>query len=314
VIHNIWLSRISAERKIVPYCRLIEALLRKKGAITNQSAGIAKRYTPYTLGTLGSNWVTLETETQYIVMNTAKTRKWTVLKNRHLEDSDSEDEGEEEEEGAEDDEMDEDEREDVGEGEVGAGTDQYVASEFVSDPPYSTGGSQFSFPDHGFEYGWAYQGSVQDVVRATRPSDYQRWSRDTRTMFDYQVGMAASQERSTKRQHDEDANWHRAHAYAYQQEVNFRYEDDRHRRMHNQWLNGQEIIPDPPIVDYASLPPFDGSVTYPTPPLHHSPWIDPRQESSSSSSQQAPQDGAFGFGEFNDTFTQIFGPPQPRYY
>ncbi|MFS7949544.1 hypothetical protein Hanom_Chr06g00572841 [Helianthus anomalus] len=52
-------------------------------------------------------------------------------------------------------------------------------------------------------------------------------------------------------------------------------------------------------------------------------WVDPCQrEGMQASNQQAGEgggegsssSGAFGFGEFSDMTTSIFGPPQPRYY
>ncbi|MFS7968177.1 hypothetical protein Hanom_Chr09g00794441 [Helianthus anomalus] len=43
----------------------------------------------------------------------------------------------------------------------------------------------------------------------------------------------------------------------------------------NAWHARQPVFADPPIVDYPTLPPYDGSVTYPTPQLHHSQCVDP---------------------------------------
>ncbi|KAJ0615759.1 hypothetical protein HanIR_Chr02g0082911 [Helianthus annuus] len=105
--------------------------------------------------------------------------------------------------------------------------------------------------------------------------------------------------------------------------MNNRYLDDRNLRMHDDWHAGRPVVADPPIVDYSTLPPYDGSVSYPTPPLHHSMWVDPHQsEGRQVPSQQARGEGgegssgsgAFGFREFSEMMTSIFGPPQPRYY
>ncbi|MFS7905639.1 hypothetical protein Hanom_Chr01g00050041 [Helianthus anomalus] len=89
--------------------------------------------------------------------------------------------------------------------------------------------------------------------------------------------------------------------------------------MHDTWHAGQPVISDPLIVDYSTLQPYDGSVTYPTPPLHHSQWVDPHTSMGTQQAvQECDQDGsssdAFGFGEFSEMMTSIFGPPQPRYY
>ncbi|MFS7938517.1 hypothetical protein Hanom_Chr05g00440631 [Helianthus anomalus] len=76
-------------------------------------------------------------------------------------------------------------------------------------------------------------------------------------------------------------------------------------------------------MDYSTLPAYDGTVSYPTPPLHHSIWLYPCQaEGMQAPSQQVGEGGdeggssggAFGFGEFSDMMTSIFGPLQPRYY
>ncbi|KAJ0886655.1 hypothetical protein HanRHA438_Chr09g0381951 [Helianthus annuus] len=57
--------------------------------------------------------------------------------------------------------------------------------------------------------------------------------------------------------------------------MNNRYIDDQNRRMHDDWHAGRLVVPDPPMVDYTTLPPYDGSVSYSTPPLHHSQSVDP---------------------------------------
>ncbi|KAJ0569567.1 hypothetical protein HanHA300_Chr05g0167671 [Helianthus annuus] len=107
--------------------------------------------------------------------------------------------------------------------------------------------------------------------------------------------------------------------YAHEEEMNNRYLDDRQRRLHDQWHAGQPLEADPPVVDYTTLPPYDGSVSYPTPPLHHSQWVDPHAMSYQQAGQSGDQgssssSGAFRFGEWNDMMTSIFGPPQPKYY
>ncbi|KAI3805997.1 hypothetical protein L1987_21885 [Smallanthus sonchifolius] len=66
--------------------------------------------------------------------------------------------------------------------------------------------------------------------------------------------------------------------------------------MHDAWHAGQPVVADPPIVDYSTLPPYDGSATYPTPPLHHSQWVDPH---TGMGSQQADQGGDQGTKEFS---------------
>ncbi|KAI3806605.1 hypothetical protein L1987_22515 [Smallanthus sonchifolius] len=131
--------------------------------------------------------------------------------------------------------------------------------------------------------------------------------------------MGASMERDLKHNFDRQESWNRTHAYAFEQEVNNRYLDDQNRRMHDDWHAGRPVVADPPLVDYSTLPPYDGSVSYPTPPLHHSQWVDPRQIQQCDATQQGGSEGgsgsgsgAFAFGEFSEMMTSIFGPPQPR--
>ncbi|MFS7909574.1 hypothetical protein Hanom_Chr02g00096161 [Helianthus anomalus] len=57
--------------------------------------------------------------------------------------------------------------------------------------------------------------------------------------------------------------------------MNNRYLDDQNRRTLDDWQVGRSVVVDPPPVDYSTLPPCDGSISYPTPPLHHSQWVDP---------------------------------------
>ncbi|MFS8018993.1 hypothetical protein Hanom_Chr15g01398631 [Helianthus anomalus] len=62
---------------------------------------------------------------------------------------------------------------------------------------------------------------------------------------------------------------------------------------------GAPVVVDPPLVGYASLPPYDDSISYPTPPLHHSHWLDPRQDQQHGASQQGSSgsgSGSFAFG------------------
>ncbi|MFS8024825.1 hypothetical protein Hanom_Chr16g01467921 [Helianthus anomalus] len=68
--------------------------------------------------------------------------------------------------------------------------------------------------------------------------------------------------------------------------MNNRYLDDQNRRMHDDWHAERPVVVDPPPVDYSTLPPYDGSVSYPTPPLHHSQWVDPRQDQQHDATQQ----------------------------
>ncbi|KAF5821273.1 hypothetical protein HanRHA438_Chr01g0012351 [Helianthus annuus] len=56
VLNNIWIGRNSRERKIIPHCRLITALLKLYGAIGAEDKGSYKRFKPFVLTNLGPGW------------------------------------------------------------------------------------------------------------------------------------------------------------------------------------------------------------------------------------------------------------------
>ncbi|KAJ0456097.1 hypothetical protein HanIR_Chr15g0758511 [Helianthus annuus] len=78
VLNNIWLSRNSGERKIVPHCRLITALLKKYGAIKGDEKGSYKRFKPIDFKNLGPGWEYKKSE-RYHKLKTDG-RRWGVIK------------------------------------------------------------------------------------------------------------------------------------------------------------------------------------------------------------------------------------------
>ncbi|KAJ0805029.1 hypothetical protein HanPI659440_Chr02g0044981 [Helianthus annuus] len=78
VLNNIWISRNSCERKIVPHCRLLMALLKKYGAIGPGEKSSYKRFNPFDIQHLGSGWEYKESE-RYHKLKTDG-RWWRVLK------------------------------------------------------------------------------------------------------------------------------------------------------------------------------------------------------------------------------------------
>lgn len=289
---------------------MITALLKRAGVITSDSVGQTKRFGPFNVQNLGINWVYGESDTHYMLKNATRDRKWSVLKDDNNNNNSGEETGSEDddnEESEEEAEMDEGNRAEMP-GSSGANTGS-------PRDRWAQGGTFSQYDRQPLDLNWAFGGDMQEVIRRARPSTYEAWMGPTQATYDHITRVGASQERALKQTYDRQEVWNRAQAYAQQQEINHRYEDDRRRRMHDQWHAGQEVVPDPPIVDYTTLPPYDGSVTYPMPPLHHSEWINPRPEQlSQQPDQQQAQDGGLEFGAFQDTFNQIFGPPHPRYY
>ncbi|KAM0005057.1 hypothetical protein Hdeb2414_s0222g00838601 [Helianthus debilis subsp. tardiflorus] len=78
VLNNIWLSKNSGERKIIPHCRLITALLKKYGAIKGDEKGSYKRFRPFDLKNLGSDWTYTESERFHKLKTDG--RRWRALK------------------------------------------------------------------------------------------------------------------------------------------------------------------------------------------------------------------------------------------
>jgi len=78
VMHNIWLSRNSSERKIIPHCRLIIALLKKYGAIEAEDKVSYKRIKPLDLRNLGPGWEYKETERDHRLKSDVQ--RWRELK------------------------------------------------------------------------------------------------------------------------------------------------------------------------------------------------------------------------------------------
>ncbi|KAM0056509.1 hypothetical protein Hdeb2414_s0006g00219181 [Helianthus debilis subsp. tardiflorus] len=179
-------------------------------------------------------------------------------------------------------------------------------------------GSAFDYAHQPYDPYWAHTGNMGQVIEQRRPPTFGDWSEPNQMLFDQQTYMGASMERALKQSYDRQEQWNQAHMYAHHEEMNNRYLDDRQRRMHDQWHAGQPVVAHPPIVDYSTLPPYDGSVTYSTPPLHHSQWVDPHTMGNQQASQEGDQgnssSGAFGFGGFAEMMMSIFGPPQPKYY
>ncbi|KAJ0624970.1 hypothetical protein HanOQP8_Chr01g0037571 [Helianthus annuus] len=78
VLNNIYIGRNSGERKIIPHCRLITALLKLYGTIRAEDKGSYKRFKPFDIQHLGSGWKYKESERYHKLKSDGK--RWRALK------------------------------------------------------------------------------------------------------------------------------------------------------------------------------------------------------------------------------------------
>ncbi|KAM0037851.1 hypothetical protein Hdeb2414_s0013g00408101 [Helianthus debilis subsp. tardiflorus] len=259
IIHHLWISRNKYGRDIVPYCRIITGLMKQQKAITSEDRGLTKRHQPFTLDKLGIGWTYTQSERYHKLKS--KGQRWRALKL-----------------GARDLLPGEPDEPESDEGVVPSGDEEYAdephGGENVGQGGYGRGygGMFYDYAQQSYESGWAYNGTMQEVIENQRPpaSIFDTWSGSERTLSDQNTTNSASIERSLKHSFDRQESWNRTFAYSREVVTNNRYFDDQARRMHADWHAGRPVVEDPQHVDYASLPPYDGSVSYPTPPLHHS--------------------------------------------
>ncbi|MFS8034034.1 hypothetical protein Hanom_Chr17g01576481 [Helianthus anomalus] len=305
-MNNVWICQNKMGRNIIPYCRMITGLLKLFKAILLEDKGAPKRHKPFDIRRMGVGWTYDESERYHKLKSEGQ--RWRALKvdARALLSG----------------EADEPESED----EPPSGDGDYVVEPHGEHmnvdqwgPIRGHGGGFFDYTKRSYEPNWANDGTMQEIIENQRPpaSVFDTWSGSEHMFFDHQTWMRASMEQALKHNFDRQESWNRTHAYAFEQEMNNRYNDDQARWTHTDWHAGRPMVVDSPPVDYASLPPYDGSVSYPTPLLHHSQWVDPRQDQQHGASQQGGSgsgSGSFAFGEWSEMMTSIFGLPQPRYY
>ncbi|KAF5798330.1 hypothetical protein HanRHA438_Chr07g0302131 [Helianthus annuus] len=178
VLNNIWISRNSGERKIVPHYRLITALLKKYGAIRAEDKGSYKRY--HKLKTDGRRWRVLKADTRPLRSGEA----------------DEPEVSEEEVSG------DDDYREDTftvdgpmgGAGPSGSVHGVGVQSGYV--------GSAFDYAQQPYDPYWAHTGNVGQIIEQRRPPTFGEWYEPNQMLFDQQTYMGASMERAFKQSFD----------------------------------------------------------------------------------------------------------------
>ncbi|KAM0057659.1 hypothetical protein Hdeb2414_s0005g00160911 [Helianthus debilis subsp. tardiflorus] len=276
IMNYIWICRNKVGRSIIPYCRIITGLLKQFMAITSQDRGAPKRHKPFDIRRMGVGWTYDESERYHKLKSEGQ--RWRALKDDAralLPGGEDEPESEDEPRSGDEDYADEPHS---GHMDVSQGG-----------PSQGHGGGFFDYTERSYEPNWAYDGRMQEIIENQRPpaSVFDTWSGSERTFFDHQTWMVASMERALKPNFDRQESWNRTQAYSHELEMNNQYNDDQARRMHADWHAGWPVVVDHPLVDYASLPPYDGSVSYPTPPLHHSQWMEPRQDQQHGASQQS---------------------------
>ncbi|MFS7918927.1 hypothetical protein Hanom_Chr03g00206951 [Helianthus anomalus] len=152
VLNNIWLSRNSGERKIVPHCRLITTLLKKYGVIGADDKGSYKR------------------------------RRWRALKvdARPLRPGDAAEPETSDEEVSGDDNY----REDTftvdvpmgGAGPSGSVHGAGVQSGYV--------GSEFDYAQQPYSLYWAHTGNMGHIIEQRRPPTFSDWTEPNQMLFD----------------------------------------------------------------------------------------------------------------------------------
>ncbi|XP_076959506.1 uncharacterized protein LOC143635604 [Bidens hawaiensis] len=233
VTNNVWISRNSVDRKIIPHCRLITALLKKYGAIRVGDRGSYKKFNPFDISHLGSSWVYSTSERYHKLKSDRK--RWRVLKeNTRPLIAGEEDDPESE------DELSGDEAYHDDPNVTHMNVDQGGPSGDGSQPGMQSGyvGSAFDYAQRPYDSSWAYQGTMQEVVERQRPPTFGNWPEYSQTIFDQQTFMGTSMERALKWSYDRQEQWNRTHAYAFEDDMNSRYLDDRQRRMHDVWHAG----------------------------------------------------------------------------
>ncbi|KAF5757624.1 hypothetical protein HanXRQr2_Chr17g0828901 [Helianthus annuus] len=78
VLNNIWIGQNSGERKIVPCCRLITALLKLYRATGAEDKGSYKRFKPFDIQHLGPGWEYKESKRYHKLKSDGQ--RWRALK------------------------------------------------------------------------------------------------------------------------------------------------------------------------------------------------------------------------------------------
>ena len=79
ILNHVWMCRNSAERSIIPYCRIITGLLKQQGAISADDVSKRrKKYKSFELAAMGTGWVYSESDRYHKLKSGGQ--RWRVLK------------------------------------------------------------------------------------------------------------------------------------------------------------------------------------------------------------------------------------------
>ncbi|KAJ0699886.1 hypothetical protein HanOQP8_Chr10g0361191 [Helianthus annuus] len=198
VLNNIWIRQNSGERKIVPHCRLITALMKLYAAIRVEDKGSYKRFKPFDIQHLGPGSEYKESEIYHKLKSDGKRWRASKVDARPLQPG----------------EADEPESSDGDE----SGDDDYRVDTFIVDiemrgagPSGGVNGvgtqsgyigSAFDYARQPYDSYWAHSGNMEQVVEQRRPPTFVVWSEPNQMLFDQQTYMGASVERALKQSYD----------------------------------------------------------------------------------------------------------------
>ncbi|KAK1422514.1 hypothetical protein QVD17_25690 [Tagetes erecta] len=292
VMQNIWYSRNKVDKRTIPYCRLITALLKSQRCIDDDMAFVVDPIPMFDLAGLRSfGWRYEKTARHHRLINAGVV--WQAVRTdvELSDDEEDEEEIEEDENREEEDEVMED-----------------------------VGGHGLSRQMHAGMYDYyanvpAYH-NMQEYVEENRPLAWATWDSYQQHTYDLGLRTAEEQRYANRAAYNRQEEWNRSHAFNQAWEVNLRWQDDERRRQEECWRQGTPWVENPPIVDYSTLPPYDGTIEHPV-QTHHSPWIDPIQYQQQQSHQQQGQGSSsdpFDTSSMSSALRSMFGDPQPPYY
>jgi len=150
--------------------------------------------------------------------------------------------------------------------------------------------------------------NMQEYVEENRPLAWPTWDSYQQHSYDQSLRTAEEQRYASRVTYNRQEEWNRSHAFNQAWETNLTWQDNGRKRQEECWRQGTPWVLNPPIVDYTTLPPYDGTVEHPV-QTHHSPWIDPSQQHGQGSSSDP-----FDTSSMSSALRSIFGNPQTPYY